>query len=62
MGFPENENLVEIPNNFVGESIEDVGSDENRSRISETEEESHNITEDPVGQGLDSRVPRKELL
>ena len=61
MSFTEDEDLVEVPNDFMGEGIEDLGSDEDRSRVSETEEESHDVTKDPVRQRLDSWVPGKKL-
>ena len=62
MGFAENENLVEVADDLVGEGVEDIGPDKNRSRVPEAEEETHDIAEDPMGQGLDPWVSREKLL
>ena len=49
MGFSENKDLVEIPDDLVGKSVQDVGSNEYRRGVPETGEESRHVTEDPVG-------------
>ena len=43
MSFPKDEDLVEVSNNLMGEGVEDIGSDEDRGRVSKTEEETHYI-------------------
>ena len=59
MGLSEDKDLVEIPDNLVGEGIENIGPDEDRGRVPEAEEESHYIAEDAMGQSLDSRISRE---
>ena len=55
MGFAEDEDLVEIPDNLVGKGVENIGSDEDRGCVSESEEETHYVAEDPG-------VSREKLL
>ena len=62
MGFMEDEDLVEVANDLVGKGVEDVGPDEDGSCVPEAEEETHDIAEDPVGQGLNPWISGKKLL
>ena len=62
MGFTEDEELVEVADDLMGEGVEDLGSDKNRSCVPEAEEETHDIAEDPVGQGLNPWISREKLL
>ena len=48
MGLTENEDLVKISNNLMGEGVKDVGSDEDGGRVSKAEEESHYVAKDPM--------------